>query len=114
MKKDLLQRVIDTERDISKSVASEKEKAAAWLAFVKQSCVDRVEGEREESEQLFSQAVEDYVLRKRELVAASIKGIENAAAALDRTSDHFIRAVVLKHLRKILPGDGHDRQDVQD
>jgi len=109
MEKDLLQRVIDTERDISKSVASEKEKAAAWLESVEQSCTDRVEEERQRSEQLFHHALGQFILRKKQEVEDNIKRIENETAALDRLPEQMIRGVVLKHLQKILPGDGHDR-----
>ena len=114
MEKDLLQRVIDTERDISKSVASEKEKAAAWLESVQQSCTDRVEDERQRAEQLFHQALEQFILRKKQEVENNIKRIENETAAFDYLPEQMIREVVQKYLQKILPGDGHDRQDVED
>jgi hypothetical protein len=109
MEKDLLQRVIDTERNISKAVASEKEKAAAWLESVQQSCTDRVEEERQSSEQLFHHALEQFILRKKQEVEDNIKRIENETAALDRLPEQMIMGVVLKHLQEILPGDGHDR-----
>jgi len=109
MEKDLLQRVIDTERDISKSVASEKEKAAAWLESVQQSCTDRVEEERQRSEQLFHQALEQFIFMKKQEVEDNTKRTENETAALDRLPEKMIRVVVLKHVQKILPGDGHDR-----
>ncbi len=109
MEKDLLQRVIDTEREISKAVASEREKAAAWLESVEQSCTDRVEEERQSSEQLFHHALEQFVVRKKQEVEDNTKRIENETAALDRLPERMIREVVLKHLRKIIPGDGHDR-----
>ena len=114
MKKDLLQRVIETERDISKSVASEREKAAAWLASVEQSCTDRVAEERQRSAQLFHQALEQFALRKKQEVEEYIKRIENKTAAVDSLAEQKIRGVVLKHLQKIFSGDGHDRQDVED
>lgn len=114
MEKDLLQRVIDTERDISKSVASEKEKAAAWLESVQQSCTDRVEEERQRAEQLFHQALEQFILSKKQEVEDNTKRIEIETAALDHLPEQMIREVVLRHLRKILPGDGHDSQDVED
>lgn len=109
MENDLLHRVIDTEREISKSVASEKEKAAAWLQSVEQSCTERVAEERQRSEQLFHQELEQFILRKKEEVEDNIKRIENESAALDRLPEEMIREVVLKNLQKILLGDGHDR-----
>ncbi len=109
MEKDLLQRVIDTETDISKAVASEKEKAAAWLQSVQQSCTERIEEERQRSEQLFHQALERFALRKKLEGEESIKRIENETAALDRLPEQMVRGIVRKHLQKILPGDGHDR-----
>jgi len=113
MEKDLLQRVIDTERDIAKAVASEKKKAAAWLESVEQSCTDRVEEERQGAEQFFHQALEQFILGKKQEVEDNTKRTENETAALDRLPEKMIMEVVLKHLRKILPGDGHDRQDVE-
>jgi len=114
MDKDLLQRVIKTERDISRSVASDKEKAAAWLASVEQSCTDRVAEERQRSAQLFHQALEQFALRKKLEVEEYIKRIEYETASLDNLPEQMIREVVLKHLQKIFSGDGHDRQDVED
>jgi len=109
MGKNLLQRVIDTERDISKSVASEKDQAAAWLESVQQSCTDQVAEERQRFDQLFHQALEQFVVKKKQEVEASITRIENDTEVLDRLPEQMIRGVVLKHLQKILPGDGHDR-----
>jgi len=114
MEKDLLQRVIDTERDISKSVASEKEKAAAWLESVQQSCTDRVVEERQRFDRLFHQELERFVVKKKQEVAACITSIEEDTEALDCLPEQMFREVVLNHLQQILPGDGHDRQDVED
>ncbi len=109
MEKDLLQRVIDTERDISQAVASEKEKAAAWLESVQQSCTDRVEEERQRAEQLFHQTLEQFIRSKKQEVEDNTKRIEIETAAFDHLPEQMIREVVLKHLQKIFPGAGHDR-----
>jgi len=114
MEKDLLQRVIDTERDISKSVASEKEKAAAWLESVQQSCTERVAEERQRFDRLFHQELEQFAVKKKQEIEAYITSIENDTEALDRLPEQMFKEVVLKHLQQILPGDGHDRQDVED
>ncbi len=114
MEKDLLQRVIDTERDISKSVASETEKAAAWLESVQQSCTDRVAEERQRFDRLFHRELEQFVVKKKQEIEAYITSIEYSTEALDHLPDQMVRGVVLKHMQKILPGEGHDRQDVED
>jgi len=109
MERDLLQRVIDTEREIVEAVAAEKKRAAEWLASVQQSCADRIAEERQRSEEVFHQALAQFIARQNREISAYIDRLENQCERIDNLSDETIRAAVFRHVKKIIPGDGRDR-----
>ena len=109
MEKDLLQRVIDTEREIVEAVAAEKKRAAEWLASIEQSCADRIAEEQQRSEELFRQALAQLIVQQNRAVSADTDGLEEQYGKLDNLPEETIRAVVLRYVQKILPGEGRDR-----
>ena len=103
MEKNLLKRVIETEKELIKSVESEKEKAADWLASVEHSCADRVADKKTEFEQLLHKSLEQFAQEQNREADDYIAKIEHRCSCLDNISDETIKTVVLKHLKKILP-----------
>jgi predicted DNA-binding ribbon-helix-helix protein len=109
MERDLLQRVIDTEREIVEAVAAEKKRAAEWLASIQQSGADRITAERQRSEELFHQALAQYIAQQNREVSAYTDRLAEQYERIENLSEQTIRAVVLRHVKKILPGEGRDR-----
>ena len=109
MERDLLQRVIDTERQIVEAVAVEKKRAAEWLASIEQSCADRIAEERQRYDELFHQALAQFIAQQKQEVSADTDRLEEQYARIDNLPDETIRSVVRRHVIKILPGAGRDR-----
>jgi hypothetical protein len=109
MEKDLLQRVIDTEREIVEAVAEERKRAAEWLASVQQTCADRIAEERQRSDALFRQALEQFTAQQNQEISACTGRLEDQYKRIDNLTEQTIRAVVLRYVKKILPGEGRDR-----
>ena len=113
MERDILAAIVAVEKEIGERLAAEQRRAEEGLAQLKgemEDEVNRAEGE-------LGQALQDAVVAARadaEAKAAHLLDKEAAwAELLARLDDSTLEGIIERHLNRILPGRGDDRQNVQ-
>lgn len=104
MEKDILADVIETEREIQKCLELEAQKAGEWLEQVRRKTALEHERAEREYRAACERTREDA---EREAVARATiarKESEREADRLRRLDDRFLKDVVEKRIRRILPG----------
>lgn len=103
MDKDVLQQVIDTEKEIEQAIESEKKKINAWLSPIRTACEDELTRERERLRQDFQAAVAKGRQQAEQAAGQRLAACKNQATALDTLTDRQLQEIILKHLAVILP-----------
>lgn len=113
MSDDVLGDIIEVEREISGQISSEKKKAGEWLEKVRAEAAEKVLAAENDLKASFDR---EAGLAKREAEEKAGLIIHEAAVRagyLHDLNDETLKRVVIKHLRRILPGERHDRPDVK-
>ena len=112
MERDVVQRVLDVEKEIHQALAEEKRKAEEWVESVRKACEDEISAIKVRQEKDFRFALENARTEARERAEELTAKATARAHALEHISQDLIRRTVLRHLTSILPGENDDRQDV--
>ena len=113
MEKDLLQSVVEVEKEIQDSIEAEKIKAAEWLESVRVSCSKEIDDTRRQLEENYSQSLERSCSEANQKGTKIIANADRLAVFFNNLSEETINRSVLKHISAILPenerGESSDR-----
>ena len=113
MEKDLLQSVVEVEKEIQDSIEAEKIKAAEWLESVRVSCSKEIDDTRRQLEENYSQSLECSCSEADRKGAKIIADADRLADFFNNLSEEIINRSILKHISAILPeneqGESSDR-----
>ena len=111
--KDLLQSVVEVEKEIQDSIEAEKIKAAEWLESVRVSCRKEIDDTRRQLEDNYSQSMECACSEAEQKGAKIIADANRLADFFNNLSEEIINSSILKHIAAILPkndqGEASDR-----
>ena len=117
MKKDLLQSVVEVEKEIQDSIEAEKLKAAEWLESVRVSCSKEIDDTRRQLEDNYSQSLEHACSEAEQKGAKIIADANRLADYFKNLPEEIINRSILRHISTILPangkGEASDRQNVK-
>lgn len=103
MDKDILNEVIEAEKEIQQCIEREQEQLRAWLDQVKREAAESIAREEQNDQDALGRALEDA---KREAEAKAKRIMEDAAARaarIERLDDGTLAGIVMKHLPRIIP-----------
>ncbi|MCL4457020.1 MAG: hypothetical protein M1147_07915 [Nitrospirae bacterium] len=103
MERDVLNEVIDVERDIRERLLAEKKKAGEWVDEVKKKAEKEILLEEERIKKLFEQAIKDARLNAEKKAHEIIADANEKAERLAAISDEFLIKTIRKHIIRILP-----------
>ena len=113
MERDLLSKVLDTEREIQAKVESERKRLQEKIEKARKEAEKRVMQE----EAALREELEKSVLKAEQIAKKKAGDILEAAARraekLRSLSDEALHRIVIKYLDSILPGRPIDRPNVQ-
>lgn len=113
MEKDLLQSIVEVEKEIQDSIESERIKAAEWLESVRVSCSKEIDDTRKQLEDNYSQSLDRACAEAQQKSEKIIADANHLAGYLADLPEEFINRVVLRHIGAILPqnnpGESDDR-----
>jgi len=113
MEKDVLATVIEIEKEIEERLQIEKLKSDKWLNSEKRE----IEVEMTAMVRELEESLQEAVSIARENAEKQASTILNESAKqsrlLSEIGEEILQRIITEHLRKILPGSGHDSQDVQ-
>jgi vacuolar-type H+-ATPase subunit H len=103
MERDMLNEVIEVERDIHERLLAEKRKAGEWVDEVKKKAEKDILLEDERIKKLFEQAIKDARLDAEKKAHEVIVDANEKAERLAAISDEFLIKTIRKHIIRILP-----------
>lgn len=104
MEEDVLKKVIETEKEIQKSLEREKAKSLAWLEGIKKESEEEIRREEEKITESLNRSGEDA---KREAGLKASRITEQAAqkiAIMTALNDETLSRIVERQSNGILPG----------
>jgi vacuolar-type H+-ATPase subunit H len=112
MEKDLLQSVVEVEKEIQVSIEAEKIKAAEWLESVRVSCAKELEDTRKQLADNYSQSLERACSEAEQKGAGIVANAKRLADFLNTLPEDTVNSFVSKHISAILPAN--DRGEASD
>jgi hypothetical protein len=113
MEKDLLQSVVEVEKEIQDSIEAEKVTAAKWLESVRVSCSKEINDTRRQLEDNYSQSIDRACSEADQKAAKIIADVTCLADFFENLPEEIINRAILKHISAILPendqGEASDR-----
>jgi len=113
MEKDLLQSVVEVEKEIQDSIEAEKVTAAEWLESVRVSCSKEINDTRKQLEDNYSQSIDRACSEADQKAAKIIADVTRLADFFENLAEEIINRAILKHISAILPendqGEASDR-----
>jgi vacuolar-type H+-ATPase subunit H len=113
MEKDVLSTIIEIEKEIEERLQKEKLKVDKWLNSAK----NEIEVERTAMVRELEDSLREAVFIARDNAGKQASTILNEATkqsrVLSEIGEGILQRIIMKHLRRILPGSDHDSQDVQ-
>jgi hypothetical protein len=103
MEKDLLQKVIEVEKEIQQSIEAEKKKAAAWLESERISASRELERKKQQLHDDYDQSLEQTCRLTRNKAETEIAEVDLFVEYLENISEETLRETVTLHLQSILP-----------
>jgi len=102
MDKDILNEVIEAEKEIQQCIADEREKLRTWLDEVKRESSEAVAREESNDRELLTRALEDA---KRTAEAKAQQVLDDAATRslrIEKLDDGTLTGIILKRMPPIL------------
>lgn len=103
MEKDLLQSVVEVEKEIKESIESEKIKADEWLESVRISCSREIDDTRKNLQDNYNHSLERACSEAEQKAAKIIADANRFAEYLKSFPEDHISRIILKHIPAILP-----------
>ncbi len=113
MAKDTLTTIVEVEKDIRVRLAAERKGAEERLAQVKREAEEEIRKEEERLEVALQQALAVARADAERKGTALVEDVAARAEHLARLDEKTLREIIARHLIRILPGRGDDRQNVQ-
>jgi hypothetical protein len=111
MQQDLLQTVIEVEKEIQRHIEAEKNKAAAWLDDIKQSCRREIEETRTQLTESHTTSV-DEACREAEAQALQRLALsECKTKALQNFPEDILEKIIVAELSLLLPDQAKETAD---
>ncbi|HET6516555.1 MAG TPA: hypothetical protein VFG09_15485 [Thermodesulfovibrionales bacterium] len=110
---DILGEVIAVEKEIQRTLDREKGKSREWLDGVRKETEEKFAREEEKIKGAFAIALEQARKEADERAAMIVRDAEANARGLDNLEDDFLKKIIEKGIRRILPDGLHDSQDVK-
>ena len=102
MDKDILNEVIEAEKDIQQCIEQEQERLRSWLDQVKREAAESVAREEQNDQEALGRALEEA---KREAEAEAKRIVDDAAARaarIEQLDDGTLAGIIMKQLPRIL------------
>src|SRR5512139_3572780 len=102
MDKDILNEVIEAEKEIQHCIEQEQERLRAWLDQVKREAAEGIAREEQVDQEAMGRVLEDV---KREAEAKAKRIVDDAsarAAGIEQLDDGALAGIVMKQLPRIL------------
>ncbi|MGE5894157.1 MAG: hypothetical protein ACM34I_08895 [bacterium] len=103
MEKDILNEVIEVEKEIHKSLELERAKTQEWLEAVKKEAEETFNQEREKLQGAYTEALAQAVHDAEAKASVILREAEEKAGRLGQVPDEILNRIVMKHIRRILP-----------
>ena len=102
MGQNLLNKVFETEGEISKRISSEDEKAEAWLQDIRTQAENELAPIRAELESSFALAMKEAESRAKEKASRIIRLAQDEAAIFQKLDPAQIKNMITAYIPKIL------------
>jgi len=103
MERDVLNEVIEVERDIMGRLLAEKRKAGEWIDEVKKKTENDILSAEKRIKNLFEQKIKDAKLDAEREADNIIVAANEKAERLAAISDEFLIKIIRAHIVRILP-----------
>ncbi len=113
MGSDVLKEVIAAEAEIQKSLESERKAAAERIEKIKREAERELEREKEKIRESCALSLKEAERDAEGKAAMVVAEASERAAIIRGLGEEAVREAVLRHLYRILPGEGRDSQDVE-
>lgn len=113
MEEDVLSGIIGIEKEIGERVQSEKARSREWLEKVREETARELESVENGLEVSFKDELERARRDADERASEIVREAVARAEYLQGMSDGELRAIIMRHIGRILPGERHDRKDVK-
>lgn len=104
MEDDVIGKVVEVEKEIADKIEIEKKMSQQWLEGKKREAEENISREDADFKESLNRSVQSARLAAESRAAAIIQDAEDEAARFNRLGDEAIKALLLKHLSRILPG----------
>jgi vacuolar-type H+-ATPase subunit H len=105
MENNILQDIIQVEKDIQLSIEKAKEMSRAWLEARKKAIDERLEKEEKENAASFQQSRQELARDAASKGDGLVKEAEIQADRIVHLKNDALARIVARHIRKILPGE---------
>ncbi len=106
MENDILSAIVEVEREIQERLAAEERTAEEMLDRLRRELADGAQRDEERLAAEVRQAVAAAADETRERAAAIVRDAASRAERLAGLDDEPLERCVMKHLARILPGEG--------
>ncbi|KPJ99138.1 MAG: hypothetical protein AMK71_10185 [Nitrospira bacterium SG8_35_4] len=113
MEDDVLGKVVETEKEIQQKLEREKLKAAQWLEKIRAEAEKEVSATEDILKKSFADELHEIKRNAEQRASEIVIEEREKAAMLEKTGDDFLRKIISRHLREILPGEKNDYEDVK-
>jgi vacuolar-type H+-ATPase subunit H len=102
MDKDILNEVIEAEREIQQCIEQEQARLRAWLDEVKKEAAEAVARAEKNDGESLGRAIEDAKQHAEQQAKLAVAAAESRAARFKELDDAVLRAIIMKRLPRIL------------
>lgn len=113
MGKDILTAIVEVEKEIEDLVAAEQSRAVERLAQLKRETEEEIKKEEEQLEASLQHALAAARADAEKKSAALVEAAAARTELLSRLDDRTLQEIIARHLNRIRPGRGNDRQNVK-
>jgi vacuolar-type H+-ATPase subunit H len=114
MENGTLSRIIEVEKELQERFESEKKRSQEWLERVRRESEKELKAEEERAEELLAKSVNDARIRAERKASEIIDNARKKAWYLKSLNDDNLKAILVRHINKILPWEKDDSTDVKD
>jgi vacuolar-type H+-ATPase subunit H len=109
-----LSRIIEVEKELQERFESEKKRSQEWLDRLRREYEKELKAEEERAEELLAKSVNDSRIRAERKASEIIDNARKKAWYLKSLNDDNLKAILVRHINKILPWEKDDSTDVKD
>jgi len=103
MKENLLSAVVEVEKELARTLETEKTMAQEMLDNLRQDYAQTIAEEEKRLQEALNQAITASDMDAEKRAAGIMEKADATAARLERTGDDVLKGIIRKHLTRILP-----------